>query len=129
MIIFRNKLFATVNTSKNGTLSPSQSAANQRAQMAMQRTNMVTQRFQQGESMKQQRLNMTMMRMTQQNNLHDARAKQRQSMQNQRLAIQRQLSAERNLARLKSAEKQVTAKNIQLFKRPATAVPPVPMKI
>lgn len=127
MIVFRPKLFA-VTGKLGGQITPAIAAATQRSQMALQRTNLVTQRTQQLEGMKQSRLNMTMMKMQQQNSLQQARAKERQGMQNQRLAVQKQLAAERNLARLKSAEKQVTAKNIQLFKRPSAVVPPVPMK-
>ena len=56
------------------------------------------------------------------------RAKQRQGMQNQRLAVQKQMAAERNLTRLKAAEKEATVKNVQLYKRPSAIIPPVPMK-
>ncbi len=129
MIIFRPKVFSSPedNTQKKGQLTPAIIAANERSQMALQRTNLVSQRSQQEEGMKQQRLNMISARMSQQNILHESRAKQRQTMQNQRLAVQKQLAAERNLARLKSAEKISIVKNVHLYKRPSTSVPPVPM--
>lgn len=133
MIIFRPKNFSAEvgdgqQQATTKQLSPSAAAANQRSQLALQRTNMVTQRQLQEEGMKQQRLNMTMMRMAQQNSISEARAKQRQGMQNQRLAVQRQLATERNLAKLKAAEKEEKVKNVQLFKRPSVVIPPVPMK-
>lgn len=127
MIIFRPKLFAVVGK-LGGQITPAIAAANQRSQMALQRTNLVTQRSQQLEGMKQSRVNTSMMRMAQQNSLHQARAKQRQGMQNQRLAVQKQIAAERNLVKLKTAEKATAVKNVQLFKRPSAVVPPVPMK-
>lgn len=119
MIRFRQKSFATL--SQAGQLRA------QISQNALQRTNIVRQGNIQTQQMIQQRQNMNMQKMMQKNSMDKAKlsvskAKADMSLKKERLKA---ITSARNVSNKLAVEK---AKNVSLFKRPASIVKPVPIK-